>query len=81
MKTANLFSRFCFYLPMPLCKLHEAFGLSSSKSWIPHYFNTKANLDYVGPKPDNQYIRADEMSEVERKDFLSWYDVQKNKVF
>jgi len=36
------------YVPMPLRNLHEAFGLTSSKSWYPHYFNTKANLDYVG---------------------------------
>jgi DNA polymerase elongation subunit (family B) len=40
------------YLPMPLRKLPEAFGLTSLKSWFPHYFNTKANLDYVG-----QYVK------------------------
>ena len=39
------------YLPMPLRKLPEAFGLTVVKSWYPHYFNTKANLDYVGPIP------------------------------
>jgi hypothetical protein len=42
------------YLPMPLRKLPEAFGLTSSKSCFPHYFNTEANLDYVGPIPDIQ---------------------------
>jgi hypothetical protein len=31
------------YLPMSLLKLPEAFGLSSQKSYFPHYFNTKAN--------------------------------------
>jgi hypothetical protein len=51
------------YLPMPLRKLPDAFGLSSSKSWSPHYFNTEANLDYVGRIPDIQYFGADEMSE------------------
>jgi G:T-mismatch repair DNA endonuclease (very short patch repair protein) len=66
---------------MPLRKLSEAFGLSVSKSWFPHYFNTKANLDYVGPMPDIKYFGADEMSEGERKDFLAWYDEQKGKVF
>jgi hypothetical protein len=66
---------------MPLRKLPEAFGLSSSKSWFPHYFNTKENLDYVGSIPDIQYFGADEMSEGERKDFLSWYNEQKYKVF
>jgi hypothetical protein len=54
------------YLPMPLRKLPEAFGLSSTKSWFPHYYNTKANLSYVGPIPDIQYFGADEMSEGER---------------
>jgi len=28
------------YLPMPLRKLPQAFGLSTYKSWFPHYFNT-----------------------------------------
>lgn len=69
------------YLPMPLRKLPEAFGLSVTKSWYPHYFNTKENLGYVGPMPDIRYFGADVMSESERKDFRSWYDEQKDKVF
>jgi hypothetical protein len=69
------------YLTMPLRKLPEASGLSSPKSWFPHYFKTEANLDYVGPIPGIQYFGADEMSEGERKDLLSWYNEQKNKVF
>ena len=48
------------YLPMPLRKLPEAFGLSVTKSWFPHFWNTKANLDYVGPIPDIKYFGADE---------------------
>ena len=40
------------YLPMPLHKLFEAFGLSVTKSWYPHYFNRNKNLNYVGPIPD-----------------------------
>jgi hypothetical protein len=55
-----------FYLPMPLSKLPEAFGLSSSKSWFLHYFNSKANLDYVSPIPDIQYFVSDEMSQGEK---------------
>jgi hypothetical protein len=69
------------YLPMPLRKLPEAFGLSSTKSWFPHYFNTEANLNYVGAIPEIKYFGADEMSEGERKEFMSWYDAQKNKDF
>jgi hypothetical protein len=64
------------YLPFPLRKLPEAFGLSSSKSWYPHYFNTAENLDYEGPLPDVSYYGADEMWESERKDFLARYEVQ-----
>jgi len=69
------------YLPMPLRKLPEAFGISVTKSWYPHYFNTKTNLDYVGPFPDVSYFGADEMSLSERREFMTWYDDQKNKVF
>jgi len=49
------------YLPMPLRKLPVAFGLSTYKSWFPHYFNTKPNFDYVGPIPDIEYYGVDEM--------------------
>jgi hypothetical protein len=66
---------------MPLRKLPEAFGLTSSKSWFPQYFNNVAKFDYVDPIPDIQYFGADEMSEKERNDFLSWYNEQKDKVF
>jgi hypothetical protein len=69
------------YLPMPLRKLPEAFGLTASKSWYHHYFNTKANLDYAGPIPDTRYYGADEMGEGERKDFLYWYEERKDEVF
>ena len=59
------------YLPMPLRKLPEAFGLSVAKSWYPHYFNTKASLDYVGPIPDISYFGAGEMSHSERSEFMT----------
>jgi len=49
-------------MPMPLRKLPEAFGLHASKSWFPHYFNTKTNLDYVGPIPNTKFYGADAMS-------------------
>jgi hypothetical protein len=66
------FLDFVSYLPMPLRKLPEAFGFSSTKSWFPHYFDTKANLNYVGPRPDITYFGDDEIGEGERKDFTSW---------
>jgi len=69
------------YMPMPLRNMPEAFGLQASKSWFPHLFNTKANLDYVGPIPDIKYYGADAMSEGERKEFMAWYNKEKVKVF
>jgi hypothetical protein len=69
------------YMPMPLRKLPKAFGLRTCKSWYPHLFNTKANLDYVGPIRDIEYYGADEMSEGERREFMAWYNEQKVKVF
>jgi len=69
------------YMPMLLRMLPEAFGLQASKSWFPHYFNTKANLDYVGPIPDIKYYGADEMSEGERREIMAWYNKEKVKVF
>jgi hypothetical protein len=66
------------YIPCPLRKLPEAFGLSSSKSWYPHYFNTEENLDYVGDIADVSYYGLNEMCDSERKDSLAWYEDQKS---
>jgi len=41
-----------FFLPCPLRKLPEAFGMTATKSWYPHYLNTEENLHYIGPIPD-----------------------------
>jgi G:T-mismatch repair DNA endonuclease (very short patch repair protein) len=70
----------CF-LPFPLGKLSGAFGLTASKSWYPHYFNTMANLDYVGQIPDYEYYGVNEMVVNERTEFLSRYEEQKSVVF
>jgi hypothetical protein len=66
---------------MALRKLPEAFGLSVTKGWYPHHFNTKANLDYVGPLPGIEHYGVADMSEAERIDFMVWYDAQKGTVF
>ena len=47
------------FLPFALRKLPEAFGLTVAKSWYPHYFNTRAILDYVGKIPDISYYGVD----------------------
>jgi hypothetical protein len=69
------------YLPLPLRKLPEAFGLPSSKSWYPHYFNTRENLDYIGPIPSTSYYGVSGMSDSERCEFLAWYEGQKGELF
>jgi hypothetical protein len=68
------------YLLIPLRKLSQAFGLSATKSWYPHFFNTKENIDYLGPIPDISYYGADALSNVERRDFLGWYETQKSEI-
>jgi len=69
------------FLSMSLRKLPEAFGPLLTKSWYPHFFNTQVNLNYVGPIPDIKKFAADEMSESKRKEFISWCNTQKDKVF
>jgi len=55
------------FLPCALRKLPEALGLSASKSWYPHYFNTEENLNYIGPIHDISYYAVDEMREDEER--------------
>ena len=55
-----------FFLSFALRKLSDAFGLTVSKSWYLHYFNTRANLDYVGKFPEVSYYVVDEISASER---------------
>jgi hypothetical protein len=69
------------FLPTPLRTLSEVFRLTVFKSWYPHYFNTKENLNYVGPIPNIHYFEANEMSLTERTEFMLWYDEQKEKEF
>ena len=69
------------FLPMALRNLAEAFGPAASKFWYPHYCKTRSNLDYIGPIPDIEQYDVDQMNESERKEFMAWYDSQKDKVF
>jgi len=59
------------YLPCSLRKLHEAFGLTASKSWYSHNFNTEGNLENVVLFPDASDYGANEMSEGGRRNFLA----------
>ena len=67
------------FLPCPLRKLPEAFGLTARKSWYLHYFNTEENLDFVGPIPDVSYYGVNEMGEGERREIFAWYESQKSE--
>jgi hypothetical protein len=69
------------FMPLSLRKLPEAFGLTSSKSWYPHYFSTIKNLDYVGPYPDVLFYGESDMSEAKIREFLNWYEGQKDEPF
>jgi len=69
------------FLPYPLRKLPEAYGLSASKSWYPDYVNTEENLIYLGPIPDVSYYGWNEMGEEVRRKFLTWYEIQKSELF
>ena len=68
-------------MPCSLRKLPEAFGLTATKSWYPHYLNTNENMNYVGEIPDVSYYGADTMSAKERAEFLAWYGGQRSAVF
>jgi hypothetical protein len=62
------------YLAIHLRKLPEPFGLTVTKSWYPHYFNTKANLDYVVPMPDKSYYDFNDMNH-------AWYQERDGRVY
>jgi len=69
------------FLPCPLRKLPEEFGLTARESWYHRYFNTEKNLDHVGTKADVSYYGVNEMGEEERRVFLAWYENQKEPIF
>jgi hypothetical protein len=58
------------FQPCAVRKLPEAFGLSTSKFWYPHYFYKKENLDYIGRLRDVKYYGDDAMSQAEIWDIL-----------
>jgi len=69
------------FLPCALRILPVAFGLSGSKSWYPHYFNSLGNLNYMGPIPDISYYGVDVTRQDERKEFLVSYESQRSQTF
>jgi G:T-mismatch repair DNA endonuclease (very short patch repair protein) len=84
MKVGNLkFLDSLSFLPMPLRKLPETFGLENDlqKGCFPFLFNTIGNENFIGKWPDIEFYDPDFMNEKERKGFLQWYDGQKDKTF
>ena len=60
------------FIPMPLSKLPKTFALQelTEKGYYPHWFNTMANFNYVGPIPDKKDLGYDQMSVEKRTEFL-----------
>ena len=73
--------RFDLFYAHGLTQAARSIRTLGNKSWYPHLFNTRANMNYVGSIPDMSQYGVAEMSESEREEFTSWYDAQKHKVF
>nr|XP_022311186.1 uncharacterized protein LOC111116481 [Crassostrea virginica] len=70
------------YLPFALAKMPSAFGLKElKKGYFPHFFNTKANQNYVGPYPAASFYGPNDMTSSARAAFYAWYEEQQGKTF
>tara|TARA_R110000824_G_scaffold2946_2_gene13443 strand:- start:82 stop:3975 length:3894 start_codon:yes stop_codon:yes gene_type:complete len=67
------------FLTMRLSDMPKTFGINElKKGYFPHYFNTNDNANYVGEIPDRRFFGADSMKENDRKNFLEWWDNQRD---
>ncbi|CAN2389583.1 hypothetical protein PRIEUP_LOCUS5996 [Pristimantis euphronides] len=69
------------FIPMKLSKIPQAMRVSGAKGNFLHFFNTAENQNYVGPLPDVKYYDVEYMTVSERKEFMTWYDAEKNSIF
>ena len=71
------------FLPMPLANLPKSFGLTEmKKGFFPHFYNTLEHQSDILPHlPDISYYDPDGMSTERRKEFMQWYDTNKNTPF
>ena len=71
------------FLPMPLAKLPKSFGLQEKKKgFFPHLYNTPDHENDILPSlPEAKYYDPDSMSTERRKEFMQWYDENKNNPF
>ena len=61
------------FLPMGLAAMPKAFGLvEKQKGYFCHFFNTAANFDYVGKRPDAHYYGPANMKPEARDKFYQW---------
>lgn len=56
---------------------------SDSKGYFPHFFNRAENWNYEGPLAPTNAYGCDSMGNVERKQFMAWYEEEQKsgKVF
>ncbi|XP_044594829.1 uncharacterized protein LOC123272194 [Cotesia glomerata] len=75
------------FISAPLSALPKSFGFEDKmrKGYFPHFFNTRANQDYIGVMPDKQFYGFNSMSEKsahpkksEKEEFLEWYENRVN---
>nr|XP_015840028.1 PREDICTED: uncharacterized protein LOC103315075 isoform X1 [Tribolium castaneum] len=64
------------FIALPLSQFSNAFKLTQTKGYFPHFFNTKNNQNYVGPLPDAKYYGCNTMKTTDRTKFLKWYEEQ-----
>ncbi|KAK3735264.1 hypothetical protein QZH41_008887 [Actinostola sp. cb2023] len=70
----------CF-LPMALRKFSKTFNLPEEKGYFPHFFNTPANQDYVGPYPVLEFYGVETMKEEDAEKLRLWHIEQRGKTF
>ena len=51
------------------------------KGLFPHFLNTEAHQEYVGPWPKARYYDPDGMKPHMRKDFGTWYQTVQHREF
>ena len=70
------------FLPMPLAKLPEAWGLKElCKGYFPYLANTPQHQSYKGEYFAPEFYDVDHMMPKARKQFMEWYPKQAGKEF
>jgi hypothetical protein len=65
------------FLPMALSKFPETFGFEElRKGYFPHFFNTTANANYIGPLPPKEDYGYNHMKPEQKIEFDRWYDAE-----